>query len=237
MRTNRRGDFRASSYNVWMPEMKCFLTQSHTRGKKSEKDTWKPNERAVSLFWQEAEQWQRDNKRPVVLHCSMPSISNCVHVCSISIFVMCGPDRLFSVFNLTKKTWEFRHVDICTCVGHSDFMTPFLLPSPVVSGWFIQRHMQSQTIRVACNDSVMLLEEVKEDSQRQEEDEWGGVGRHKTVFGTVGMLKPFPLTYTGLISALLAASVVLLGHLQLRHIRNVRKQRVKLSANVERWER
>lgn len=59
------------------------------------------------------------------------------------------------------------------------------------------------------------------------------MGRHKTVFGTAGMLRPFPLTYTGLISALLAASVILLGHVQLRHIRNVRKQRVKLSAIVE----
>lgn len=59
----------------------------------------------------------------------------------------------------------------------------------------------------------MSLQEVQTDSW------WGGVGWMRTPHAQSVFLF-FP-TYTGRISAVLAASVILLRHLQLRHIRNM----------------
>lgn len=101
-------------------------------------------------------------------------------------------------------------------------MTP-LFPSPVVSEWFIQGQTQSQTITLVCNRSVASLEEVKEKSRggwkKMDKLGWGveNTERHQGSSGHAP--KRSPLTYAGLISAFLTASVILLRHLQLRHMR------------------
>lgn len=132
----------------------------------------------------------------------------------------------FSDFKLSIKPGECvsacRRADIRTCVGHSDF-TSLLFPSPVVSAWFIQGQTQSETITLAWKDLAVLLEEVKGESRgggkKMNNVRWG-VEDTKQYQGSSGHApKRLPLTYAGLISAFLAASVILFRHLQLRHIR------------------
>lgn len=133
-----------------------------------------------------------------------------------------------------------RRADIRTCVGHSDFMTP-LFPSPVVSEWFIQWQTQSQTITSACNDSAVSLEEVKEEIQGgwklMNNVGWERLKTQNNTREEVGTLHNFPLTYTGLISAVLGASVVLLWHLHLRDIRKQWGYDADSHTNTDRWGR
>lgn len=133
-----------------------------------------------------------------------------------------------------------RRADIRTCVGHSDFMTP-LFPSPVVSVWFIQWQTQSQTITLASNDSAVSLEEVKEEIQGgwklMNNVGWERLKTQNNTREEVGTLHNFPLTYTGLISTVLGASVVLLWHLHLRDIGKQWGYDAENHTNTHRWGR
>lgn len=79
----------------------------------------------------------------------------------------------------------------------------------------------------------VLLEEVKEKKKSQRgwkkinNAVWGVEDRKQYQESSGHAPKCFPPTYAGLISAFLAASVILLRHLQLRHIR--KEKRVRFS--------
>lgn len=150
------------------------------------------------------------------------------------------PGGLFSVFNLSITPCErvamWGCVDICTRASHFDFMT-LLFPSPVVSGWFIQWQMQSLWTGLACNDLSChwkrLERKVRGGGRRRENED-----TKKTAREELGRAQPFS-TYTGLIRALLTASVILLRHLQLRHIGKIwgtSQWKNKLRANLNRRE-
>lgn len=131
-----------------------------------------------------------------------------------------------------------RRADICTCVGHSDLMTP-LFPSPLVSEWLIQGQTQSQTITLACNDSAMLLEEVKrkvrEDGRRW--IMWGGeLKAQNNIREAVGTLQNFSLWLTLVWLAL--SSLPLSSCFDISSCGTLEKgedtiQRIKLSANTD----